>query len=125
MSFFHPGPPENVKFSYNVLTAVLLVLTATLMQLTGAWVPFVIAGLFAGFIAWQLYIRNIFRRELDISDEDRNKIAYHELLTGEITRVKTTSERQVEVSRRQTERIDTLVETVERLEKTLNTQKRE
>ena len=96
MSFFAPATPEHIKFSYNTMTVVMLILTATLWQLTGAFIPFIVAVLFAIFIIWQLYARVIFIREDDVSEDDKNRIAFHEMMTGDIGRIRTAAERAIQ-----------------------------
>lgn len=120
MSFFHPGNPENTKFSYNVLTVTFLIGTAALWQLTGAFIPFIVAAAFALFIIWQLYLRFMIGREEDVSEDDKNRIAFHEMLTGDIGRAKNTSERAIAEAQAASRKI---AELEERLEKALNSRK--
>lgn len=108
MGFWHPATPETTKFSYNVIVNGLLVLSAAAAQLFDAWLAFAAAMWFYLFIYWQLYFRFVFLRQDDVSEEDKNRIAFHEMLTGDIGRVANRSERVEGVLRNQSTRLDRL-----------------
>jgi hypothetical protein len=108
MSFFSPLTPETQKFSYNVIVAVLLIGTATLAQLTGAWLPFALAALLCFAIIWQLYLRHLTPDPDAVSAEDKNRIAFHVQMTSNLARIEDFQRRQAPILQSQSQRIDEL-----------------
>lgn len=121
MGFWSPTNPETVRFSYNVIIAGMLCGAAILGQLLHVWLPFLIAFLLCAALVWQLYIMPLLIKPEDLNIEDKNKIAFHTLLTGNLSRIEAFQQSQGPIMQSQTKRIDDQEKAIQRLTTMLET----
>lgn len=106
MGFWHPDNMENRTFSYNVLMTSLCMLSAGVWQQYGLWLPFVFSFTLYAFIAWQLYVVPLLTpSDEKLSEEDKNRISYHEALKGNISRAEEKAQGLSVVVQKQTQHI--------------------
>jgi hypothetical protein len=89
--------------------------TVGVWQAFHIWAPFIIALISSFWVFWCVYVAAWLESKEELSDGEKNQIAFHAQFTSNIGRLQNSVENYAMVSQNQTKRIDELEKANKRL----------